>query len=235
MARTNCGRSGTGTFSIIAYDPATGEFGGAVQSRVFSVGNGVLWAEAGVGVVATQAMIDVGYGPAALALLRQGKDAETTLKSVMDADTDPHPQLKKAGRQFAVIDAKGNVVAYTGPQRKAVPYEFHADLIALARNSDVLVLACPANASTRRLVESAVINALGPSGYLVNVARGSIVDEAALAAALNEANLAGAALDVFDNEPDVPMALRQSSKVVLTPHTASATVETRTRMAELDA
>lgn len=107
---------GTGTFSIIAYDPATGEFGGAVQSRVFSVGNGVLWAEAGVGVVATQAMIDVGYGPQALALLRQGKDAATTLKSVMDADTDPHPQLKKAGRQFAVIDAKGNVVAYTGPQ-----------------------------------------------------------------------------------------------------------------------
>ncbi len=107
---------GTGTFSIIAYDPATGELGGAVQSRVFSVGNGVLWAEAGVGVVATQAMIDVSYGPQALALLRQGKDAATTLKTVMDADTDPDPRLLKAGRQFAVIDSKGNVVAYTGPK-----------------------------------------------------------------------------------------------------------------------
>src|SRR5215813_2231295 len=64
----------TGTFSILAYDPATGELGGAVQSRVFSVGNGVLSAEAGVGVVATQAIVDVSYGPQALALLRQGMD-----------------------------------------------------------------------------------------------------------------------------------------------------------------
>src|SRR5215218_4318819 len=62
-----------GTFSILGYDPETGEVGGAVQSRVFSVGNGVLWAEAGVGVVATQAIVDVSYGPQALALLRQGK------------------------------------------------------------------------------------------------------------------------------------------------------------------
>src|SRR5437660_429176 len=62
----------TGTFSILAYDPATGELGGAVQSRVFSVGNGVLWAEAGVGAVATQAVVDVSYGPQALALLRKG-------------------------------------------------------------------------------------------------------------------------------------------------------------------
>jgi hydroxypyruvate reductase len=72
-----------------------------------------------------------------------------------------------------------------------------------------------------------------PRGYLVNVARGSIVDEAALAAALIEGRLAGAALDVFENEPHVPDSLRESAKVVLTPHTASATVETRTRMAEL--
>jgi uncharacterized Ntn-hydrolase superfamily protein len=108
---------GTGTFSIIAYDPATGEWGGAVQSRVFSVGNGVLWAEAGVGVVATQAMIDVSYGPQALALLREGMDADEALKTVLDRDPDPQPErLAKAGRQFAVIDNKGNVAAYTGPK-----------------------------------------------------------------------------------------------------------------------
>ena len=62
----------TGTFSILGYDPATGEVGGAVQSRVFSVGNGVLWADANVGIAATQAIVDVSYGPQALALLRTG-------------------------------------------------------------------------------------------------------------------------------------------------------------------
>src|SRR5262249_2173997 len=79
----------TGTFSIIAYDTATGEWGGAVQSRVFSVGNGVLWAEANVGIVATQAIVDVSYGPQALALLRQGKSASEVVKAVWEHDPDP--------------------------------------------------------------------------------------------------------------------------------------------------
>jgi uncharacterized Ntn-hydrolase superfamily protein len=106
----------TGTFSIIAYDTATGEWGGAVQSRVFSVGNGVLSAEAGVGVVATQAVVDVSYGPQALALLRQGKSAAEVVKYVWDHDPDPEPaRWAKTGRQFAVVDAKGNVAAYTVP------------------------------------------------------------------------------------------------------------------------
>lgn len=111
----------TGTFSILAYDPETGELGAAVQSRVFAVGNGVLWAEAGVGVVATQAVVDVSYGPQALELLRQGMDAERVVKTVWDRDPDPRPQdWSKEGRQFAVVDAKGNVFAYTGP--KATPW-----------------------------------------------------------------------------------------------------------------
>lgn len=106
----------TGTFSIIAYDTATGEWGGAVQSRVFSVGNGVLWAEAGVGVVATQAVVDVSYGPQALALLRQGKSAAEVVKTVWANDPNPDSvRWNKTGRQFAVVDAKGNVAAYTGP------------------------------------------------------------------------------------------------------------------------
>lgn len=105
------------TFSILAMDTATGEIGGAVQSRVFSVGNGVLWAEAGVGAVATQAIVDVSYGPQALALLRLGLSAEQVVTTVWENDPDPRPQnWSKLGRQFAVIDAKGNVFAYTGPR-----------------------------------------------------------------------------------------------------------------------
>ncbi len=105
------------TFSILGFDPATGEVGGAVQSRVFSVGNGVLWAEAGVGVAATQAIVDVSYGPQAIALLRQGLKPADVIKKVWEGDPDPRPtDWTKYGRQFAVIDAQGNVAAYTGPK-----------------------------------------------------------------------------------------------------------------------
>ena len=89
--------------------------GGAVQSRVFSVGNGVLWAEAGVGVVATQAIVDVSYGPQALELLRQGVAPEEIIRQVWQADTDPRPEnWSKHGRQFAVMNARGDAAAYTG-------------------------------------------------------------------------------------------------------------------------
>ena len=108
------------TFSILGYDPATGEVGGAVQSRVFSVGNGVLWAEAGVGVAATQAIVDVSYGPQAIALLRKGTRPADVVKQVWDGDPDPRPtDWTKSGRQFAVMDAQGNVAAYTGPKASA--------------------------------------------------------------------------------------------------------------------
>src|SRR4051794_34166932 len=83
--------SDTGTFSILGFDPATGEIGGAVQSRVFSVGNGVLWAEAGVGIVATQAIVDVSYGPQALALLKTGAKPDAIIKQVWEKDPDPLP------------------------------------------------------------------------------------------------------------------------------------------------
>ena len=105
------------TFSILGYDPATGEVGGAVQSRVFSVGNGVLWAEADVGVAATQAIVDVSYGPKSLALLRAGMSPTAIIKAILDSDPDPRPgDWTKEGRQFAVMDAKGNYAAYTGPK-----------------------------------------------------------------------------------------------------------------------
>jgi uncharacterized Ntn-hydrolase superfamily protein len=105
------------TFSILGYDPATGEVGAAVQSRVFSVGNGVLWAEAGVGAVATQAIVDVSYGPQGMALLKQGLAPKDIIKKILDADPDPQPRdWTKKGRQFAVINNKGEVAAYTGPE-----------------------------------------------------------------------------------------------------------------------
>jgi len=105
------------TFSILGYDPETGEVGGAVQSRVFSVGNGVLWAEAGVGVAATQAIVDVSYGPQALALLRAGMSPKDVVQKVWGDDPDPRPtDWTKFGRQFAVMNAQGEVAAYTGPK-----------------------------------------------------------------------------------------------------------------------
>ncbi len=108
------------TYSILGYDPATGEVGGAVQSRVFSVGNGVLWAEADVGVVATQAIVDVSYGPQALTLLRTGMAPAEVVRSVWERDPDPQPERwSKHGRQFAVMDARGRVAAFTGTRASA--------------------------------------------------------------------------------------------------------------------
>jgi uncharacterized Ntn-hydrolase superfamily protein len=105
------------TFSILGFDPDTGEIGAAVQSRVFSVGNGVLWAEAGVGAVATQAIVDVSYGPQGIELLKKGMAPKDILKAILDHDPDPRPvDWTKEGRQFAVINDKGEVAAYTGPK-----------------------------------------------------------------------------------------------------------------------
>lgn len=108
------------TYSILGFDPETGELGAAVQSRVFSVGNGVLWGEANVGIVATQAIVDVSYGPQALALLREGRPPDEVVRRVWEADPDPAPERwSKYGRQFAVMNATGEVAAYTGPRASA--------------------------------------------------------------------------------------------------------------------
>ena len=99
------------TFSIVAIDPANGDLGVAVASRYFSVGSVVPWALAGVGAVATQANVNVGYGPQAIDLLRQGMTAQQALAKIQADDTFPG----KDGRQVAIVDAKGNIAAYTGP------------------------------------------------------------------------------------------------------------------------
>ncbi|MDE0075141.1 MAG: DUF1028 domain-containing protein [Gammaproteobacteria bacterium] len=106
-----------GTFSIVGYDPETEEVGVAVQSRVFSVGNGVIWGEAGVGVVATQAVVDVSYGPQALALLREGYSPAEVVERVLAADPNPDPERWSIeGRQFSVMNARGEMATHTGPR-----------------------------------------------------------------------------------------------------------------------
>jgi uncharacterized Ntn-hydrolase superfamily protein len=105
------------TFSILGYDPETGEVGAAVQSRVFAVGNGVLWGKAGVGVAATQAIVDVSYGPQALELLELGYAPEVVVQTILAGDPDPDPERWTVeGRQFSVMDAQGNVATHTGPR-----------------------------------------------------------------------------------------------------------------------
>ncbi len=140
--------------------------------------------------------------------------------------------LGRIGRRIADrAKAIGMDVAYYG--RKAqpgVPYEFVGDIGALAEKSDVLALACPGGKETHHLVNAAVIGKLGPGGYLVNVSRGSVVDEAALLDALENKKIAGAALDVFASEPNIDARFLPLENVVLQPHNASITHETRTAM-----
>jgi lactate dehydrogenase-like 2-hydroxyacid dehydrogenase len=125
-------------------------------------------------------------------------------------------------------------IAYHTRHRQAgVDYDYHDSLVALAAACDVLIAIVPGGAGTRHLVDADVLAALGADGVLVNVARGSVVDEAALVAALADGTIGGAGLDVFEDEPNVPEALRGMPNVVLLPHIGSASVETRAAMGRL--
>ena len=133
------------------------------------------------------------------------------------------------GREVATrLAAFGMHISYHGPRRKAdAGYEYVESVSELARTSDCLVITCPSTPETAGLISARVLDALGPDGYLVNVARGPIVDERALLAALSENRIAGAALDVYWNEPHVPAALIGMDNVVLLPHIGSTTREIR--------
>ncbi|MGO4306666.1 2-hydroxyacid dehydrogenase [Cupriavidus sp. RAF12] len=125
-------------------------------------------------------------------------------------------------------------VRYYGrnPQ-EGLDYSFEPSLEALAEWADFLVVATSGGPATRHLISASVLRALGPQGYLINIARGTVVDEAALVDALTHKQIAGAGLDVFENEPHVPEALFGLDNVVLLPHVASGTHETRAAMANL--
>lgn len=133
------------------------------------------------------------------------------------------------GRRLAGL---GLAVAYTGPRQKAESkWPFVASVDELAAASDVLVLCCPGGEATRGLVSATVLQALGPRGYLVNLSRGSVVDEAAMLTALEAGGIAGAGLDVFAEEPGLDPRFLALPNVVLQPHYAAVTQEARAEMA----
>ena len=142
--------------------------------------------------------------------------------------------LGRIGKAIAQrVSAMGMKVSYTGRKRQDVPYEYVPDLKSLAAAVDFLVVACPGGEATRNIVDAGVLSALGSKGTLVNIARGSIVDEPALVAALASGTIKGAGLDVFADEPHIPGALFAMDNVVLLPHVGSATKETRKAMGDL--
>ena len=160
---------------------------------------------------------------------------------------DPPLTRSIAGRQIGIVGLGriGGVIAeklavfhcriayHARSQRPDVPYRYYPDLAAMARESLALVVIVPGGGATEKLIDAKVIDALGPEGILINVARGSVVDEPALVAALEEGRLGGAGLDVFADEPHVPEPLTHMENVVLQPHQGSATVETRRAMGDL--
>ena len=142
--------------------------------------------------------------------------------------------MGRIGKEIARrLEMFGVALAYHGRTDQGLAWRYEADLAALARDSDILILVAPGGAETRHLVDARVLEALGPTGYLVNVARGSLVDEGALLAALQANAIAGAALDVFDGEPDIDPRFFALDNAMLTPHLGSATHETRAAMAQL--
>jgi lactate dehydrogenase-like 2-hydroxyacid dehydrogenase len=178
-----------------------------------------------------------------LALLRQLPAGDRFVRAGTWTEREPELAHKVSGRRFGILGlgqigqaiahrlAAFGAVAYSSRTRKDLPYTYCASAVELARSSQVLIVAAAASAAARNLVGREVLDALGPQGYLVNVSRGALVDEPELIRALNEGRIAGAALDVFADEPRVPEALRDAPNVVLTPHVGSATVETREAMA----
>ncbi len=131
-------------------------------------------------------------------------------------------------------EAFGMNIAYHGRNAQTgVAHKFYPKLVDMARDCDVLMVICPGGAATQHLVNAEVLAALGPEGTLINVARGSVVDEQALVKALVDGTLGAAGLDVFEAEPKVPEALFAMDNVVLQPHVGSATHETRKAMGDL--
>lgn len=143
--------------------------------------------------------------------------------------------LGRIGKAIARrLDASNVPVVYHGRNRQLdVAYRYYPDLVEMARDVDVLLVITPGGAGTMHLINAEVLEALGPNGILINVARGSVVDEAALIEALQKKKIYAAGLDVFANEPNVPRALMEMEQVVLLPHVGSASLHTRRAMDQL--
>jgi lactate dehydrogenase-like 2-hydroxyacid dehydrogenase len=182
-----------------------------------------------------------------LNMLRKFPQSEVYLRAGHWAAKGPYPLTTSAGGKTLGILGLGRIgeaiakralacgmkLRYHNRSRKDVPYPYDPDPVSLAKNSDVLVVVTPATAETARIVNAKVLDALGPQGYLVNIARGSVVDEPVLLRYLQEKRIAGAGLDVFADEPRVPAEFFTLDNAVLFPHVGSATVETRKAMGDL--
>ncbi len=182
-----------------------------------------------------------------LNVLRKFPQSEVYLRAGNWAAKGPYPLTTSAGGKTLGILGLGRIgeaiaqraqacgmkIRYHNRNRKDVPYPYDADPVSLANNSDVLMVVTPATAETARIINAKVLDALGPQGYLVNIARGSVVDEPVLLRYLQEKRIAGAGLDVFADEPRVPPEFFTLDNAVLFPHVGSATVETRKAMGDL--
>jgi lactate dehydrogenase-like 2-hydroxyacid dehydrogenase len=176
--------------------------------------------------------------PQAEAYLRAGKwesDGAFPLTNQLTGATAGIFGLGRIGKEIARrLEAMRMTVVYHGRREQPdQPYRYYADLAAMAADVDWLVVIAPASAETEGAVSAAVIDALGPKGALVNVARGALVDEPALIAALQDGRLGAAALDVFADEPRVPKALKELDNVLVIPHVGSATHQTRWAMGDV--
>jgi lactate dehydrogenase-like 2-hydroxyacid dehydrogenase len=182
-----------------------------------------------------------------LNMLRKFPQSEVYLRAGRWATKGPYPLTTSAGGKTLGILGLGRIgeaiakralacgmkIRYHNRSRKDVAYPYDPDPVTLAKNSDVLMVVTPATTETARIINAKVLDALGPQGYLVNIARGSVVDEPVLLRYLQEKRIAGAGLDVFADEPRVPPEFFTLDNAVLFPHVGSATVETRKAMGDL--
>ncbi|GAB2634990.1 2-hydroxyacid dehydrogenase [Kribbella swartbergensis] len=208
-------------------------------------------AERGVVVTNTPGVLDDEVADTALGLLlmtvRELPQAERYLRAGKWQD-GPYPLTKATlhGRRLGIlglgrigqaiadrVEPFGVSVAYHNRRRKDIAYRYYPSLLEMARNVDILMIVIPGGDDTRHLVDAEVLEALGPDGVLINVARGTVVDEAALVEALSAGTILSAGLDVYEDEPNVHPGLLDLPNAVLLPHVGSATIPTRTAMADL--
>jgi len=205
----------------------------------------------GIIVTNTPDVLNEAVADTALALLlntvRRFPHSEVYLRGGHWASRGPYPLTTDAGAKVLGILGLGRIgeaiakraiacgmqIRYHNRRKKDVPYPYDPDAVTLAKNSDVLMVVTPGGPETNKLVNSKVLDALGPQGYLVNIARGSVIDEPVLLRYLQEKRIAGAGLDVFADEPRVPPDFFTLENAVLFPHVGSATVETRKAMGDL--
>ncbi len=157
------------------------------------------------------------------------------LQSELKGKTAGIVGLGRIGKEIALRckAMKMQVIYFGRKNQKNQPYQYFDDLLEMAKNCDWLIVATPGGKETNSLVDENVLNALGKTGFLINIARGSVVDEVSLVKKLKHGELAGAALDVFGDEPNVPPALFKMDNVLLSPHQGSATRQTRKAMGQL--